>query len=538
MLNHSFFAGYKKLFIELAIVVMNKSYIAKNKIIMRKYWLPFFIGALFCLPANAQKKTVTAKPNTSATFDNYIQQALKLWKTPGLSVAVVKDGNVVFKKAYGVTELGKPEAFTTSTLSICASTTKAMTAVCMGILVDEGKVKWTDKVSDIYPAFKLYDNYANAEVTVKDLFTHNTGLGNADWLWVIGTPLETVIEKMRLIKPAYSIRSSFIYQNLMYVVAGEVIHKISGQTYDEFIQQHLFAPLGMLHTFPNYTLSKAEPSHITPHFMYEDSVVKPISFIEPHGIDAAGGVWSCADDINKWMLFLLDSTKINGKALLSANTYAALFTPTSFSTNDFYPTAKLTKPHWTTYGLGWFQEDYRGKMVNFHTGSLDGAVAICGLINDEHFGIYIFANMDHTEIRHALMYKAMDLWVFDDNRNDWSTDFYKMYKALAGTSKKEEDDFEAKRVLNTKPSLAIKEYTGKYSNEIYGDAEIILNGDSLKLQFPNNINLPLSHWHYNTFYGKFEYEWYGKGWVTFKLNDEAKIESLDFNGIEYSKKDE
>lgn len=503
---------------------------------MRKIWMPVIITVLFFVQVQAQKKNTIAKLDVSASFDAYIQQALALWKTPGISVAVVKDGNVVFKKGYGVTELGRPEAFTTSTLSICASTTKAMTAVCMGMLVDEGKIKWTDKVSEIYPAFKLYDNYANAEVTVKDLFTHNAGLGNADWLWVIGTPVDTVIEKMRLLKPEYSMRSSFIYQNLMYVVAGEVIHKVSGKTYDEFIQERLFTPLGMLHTYPNYSLSVKEPSHITPHYMYKDSVVKPITFIEAKGIDAAGGVWSCADDINKWMMFMLDSAKANGKALLKPETYAALFTPSSFSTNDFYPTAKLTKPHWTTYGLGWFQEDYRGKMVNFHTGSLDGAVAICGLVDDEHFGVYIFGNLDHTEVRHALMYKAMDLWVFGDNKNDWSADFYKMYKGLRNDGEKEETDFEAKRVLNTKPSLELKAYAGKYSNEIYSDAEIVNNNDTLMLQFPNHINVQLNHWHYNTFLGKFEYEWYGKTWITFSLNDEGQVASFNFSGIEYSKK--
>ena len=193
---------------------------------MRKYFVAAFILAT-CIHAGAQKKNETNN-NIAAGFDTYIKNAMPLWKIPGLSIVVVKDGEVVFKKAYGFTELGKPAPFTTSTLSICASTTKAMTAACMGMLVDEGKIKWTDKVSDIYPALKLYDNYANASLTVKDLFTHNTGLGNADWLWLLGYSVDTIIQKMRLLQPAYSFRSSFIYQNLMYVVAGEVIHKVSG----------------------------------------------------------------------------------------------------------------------------------------------------------------------------------------------------------------------------------------------------------------------------------------------------------------------
>ncbi|MDN3655963.1 serine hydrolase domain-containing protein [Ferruginibacter paludis] len=144
---------------------------------MRKFLSVFTVLALLCLQLTAQKKSIKMNGDPSASFDKYIQQSMALWKTPGLSIAVVKDGKVVFKKAYGVAEVGKPQSFTTSTLSICASTTKAMTAVCMGMLVDEGKIKWTDKVSEIYPAFKLYDNYANAEVTIRDLFSHNAGLG-------------------------------------------------------------------------------------------------------------------------------------------------------------------------------------------------------------------------------------------------------------------------------------------------------------------------------------------------------------------------
>jgi hypothetical protein len=273
--------------------------------------------------------------------------------------------------------------------------------------------------------------------------------------------------------------------------------------------------------------------------MYDDSTVKPIKFINYKAVGSAGGVWSCVDDINKWMLFLLDSAKVNGTRLLKPETYCLLFTPASFVTPEqFYPTAKLTKPHWMTYGLGWFQEDYRGKMVNFHTGSLDGAVAICGLINDEHFGVYIFANRDHTEMRHALMYKAMDLWVWGDDKNDWSRDMFAMYNGMAQVSRKEMKDFEAKRVADTKPSLPLKDYTGAYASDIYGSADIALTGDSLlTLTFPNSVVVRLSHWHYNTFLGKFANEWNGKDWLTFNFNAEGKVTGFNFLGLEYGKKE-
>jgi CubicO group peptidase (beta-lactamase class C family) len=504
-------------------------------IAMRKSFV-FACMFLSFLHTNAQSDSYQ-KTKTTERFDAYIQNAMQLWKTPGLSVVVVKDNAVVFKKAYGVKDISTHEPFNTSTLSICASTTKAMTAVCMGMLVDAGKIKWTDKVSDVYPEFKLYDDYASSEITIKDLFTHNTGLGNADMLWVFDYSIDTIIHQMRYIQPAYSFRSSFGYQNLMYMVAGEVIHKVSGKPWDQFIKDSLFIPLEMDHTYPNYTQSLAENNHITTHYMYEDSVIETIPFIDSKTVDAAGGVWSCADDINKWMMCMLDSTKLNGKRLLKPETYAELFKPQAIVTTDeFYPTQQLTKPHWTTYGLGWFQEDYKGKMIEFHTGSLDGAVAIIGLIPDENFGVYIFANMDHTEIRHALMYKAMDLFVLNDDSNDWSKDLYKLYTGLAAKNKKEEKETEAKRVLNTKLSLELKNYTGNYSNEIYGDAEVVLQGDSLVLKLPNNINVDLSHWNYDTFQGKFEHKWYGKNMVQFSLNEEGKVKDFTFSGITYDKK--
>ncbi len=493
------------------------------------------VSVLISVIATAQN-TSFQKTKTTERFDAYIQNAMNLWKTPGLSVAVVRDGNLIFKKGYGVRNITTHEPFTDSTISICASTTKAMTAVCVGMLVDAGKIKWTDKVSDVYPELKLYDNYANSEMTVKDLFTHNTGLGNADFLWVFDYSMDTVIHQMRYIQPAYSFRSSFEYQNLMYMVAGEVIHKVSGFTWDRFIKDSLFTRLGMNHTFPNYKQSLIYNNHITPHYMYDDSVIETIPYIDSKTVGAAGGVWSCANDVSKWMMFMLDSAKLNGKRLLKPETYAMLFRPQSMVTDaEFYPTQKLTKPHWKTYGLGWFQEDYKGKMVQFHTGSLDGAVAIIGLIPDENFGIYIFANMDHTELRHALMYKAFDLFVLNDDTNDWSKDFYKMYVDLDSVNIKADAKQDSARVLNTKPSLALKAYTGKYSNEIYGDAEIVMQGDSLLLKFPNNINVDLSHWNYDTFQGKFEHKWFGKSLLQFDLKEDGTVKDFSFVGLKYDK---
>jgi CubicO group peptidase (beta-lactamase class C family) len=462
---------------------------------------------------------------------------MPLWKTTGLSVAVVKDGKVIFKKGYGVTNINNPQPFTTSTIAFCASTTKAMTAACIGMLVDEGKLKWDDKLKNVLPGFRLYDPYVSDELTVRDLLRHNAGLGNGDLLWLFGYPSNEIIRRMRYMQPAYSMRSSFIYQNLMYVVAGEVIKKVSDTTWNEFISKRIFEPLGMNHTYTLFKNSVAEPSRMTPHFNIGDTIIKPIEAIDYGGYDPAGSVVSCIDDMTKWMIFLQDSTMINGKRLLKAETFTELFKPQAIiPPNEFYPTRTLTKPHWTTYGLGWFQQDYRGKMIQFHTGSLDGAIAIFGMVLEEKLSFYFFGNLDHSELRHALMWKAIDLWSFNDNSRDWSTDLFNHYQNLKDAAKKREQEKEAKRVLNTKPSQPIEKYTGKYSNEIYGDAEIVLVGNVLKLKFPNNIHLTLNHWHYDVFKGVYDYFWFADSWINFGLNDTGSVDKFDYDGVVYLRK--
>ena len=500
---------------------------------MRSFIL-FILLAFVTLFSNGQKKSGKHPVNTAVLFDEYVQSALQTWKTPGLSVTVVKDGKVVFKKGYGVKELGKPDLYTTSTLSTCASTTKAMTAVCMGILVDEGKVKWTDIVSDILPDFKLADPYVTSQITVRDLFTHNAGLGNADLLWVFGYSRADILHRMQSIPLSYSLRSNFIYQNLMYMVAGEVIKKISGKTWDEFITERLFTPLGMIHTFPDY--SKVPDNEKTGLHFKENDTIKVIKYTQGDNIGAAGGVWSCADDVSKWMQFLLDSARINGKRLLKAETFSELFKPQSFvSENEFYPTKAITKPHWKTYGLGWFQQDYHGQMVQFHTGSLDGLVAILGMIPEYHFAIYVFGNLDHSEIRHALMFKSFDLWCFNDTTKNWSNDFYKLYKGLSDSAKLHEKEAENKRVLNTKPSLSLKSYCGRFSNLSFGNADIVLENDSLAVKLPNDYNMHLKHWNYDTFTGQYDNWWFGKSAIQFLLDNNGAVSGFLLDGISYKK---
>lgn len=497
---------------------------------MQKQFLLLFIT--LCIA-----KLLIAQPlaNQLKEFDAYIEKSKAEWQVPGLGVAVVKDGRVIFKKGYGLRELGTNNLVDTQTIFACASTTKAMTAVCMGMLVDEGKLNWNDAVTKHLPEFRLYDPAVTRELKIRDLFIHNSGVGNADFLWgVMDIPSEEVLRKMEQVKPSYSLRASFIYQNIFYLAAGKVIGRVSGLPWEQFIVERIFKPLGMNRTYP-LLASVKEFNHSKPHYFYNNAqhVITPTS---ADNIGPAGSVSSSIDDISHWMLCMLDSSKYNGGRLLKPNTWIEMFRPqTIVPASQFYPTMQLIKPNWMTYGLGWFQHDYKGKKINYHTGSLAGEVAIHAQLPDAKLGVYVFGNLDHAEVRHALVYKTFDLFALGGNR-DWSKEFLKLYSDLKVKADKEENDFEAKRMANTQPSLALTNYEGKYTSELYGTAEVKIVNGNLRVTTNNFLTATLQHWHLDTFRGDYEKAWYGKAIAQFSLNAKGEICKLDFEEMEFTRK--
>lgn len=476
--------------------------------------------------------------NNVELLDKYVESSRNQWKVPGLAITVVQDGKVVFSKGYGVRQLGKNETVTTETLFGAMSTTKAMTVACLAMMVDEGKVNWDDKVIKHLPNFRLGDSYITNELRVRDLLIHNTGLPNTDFLWGWTPELSPneIVSRMQYANPVYSLRSSFIYQNIMYLVAGQVIEKVSGMSWEKFIAQRLFAPLDMKNTFPNLALSQKYQNRSASHFEIKDKI-QVIPEDSADSIAAAGAVWSTADDIAKWVTFLLENKAANGKPLLKPETLNELFKPQTMVTqSQFYTTAAITKPHWTTYGLGFFQHDYRGEMVNFHTGSLAGRTAIIGLLRDKKLGVYIFGNLDHAEVRHALMYKVFDLFAFNDNSRDWSSEFKTLYDGIKEQGKKREAEMKAKRVLNTKPSLPLSAYAGKYSSPFYGTVEIIFTDGKLTATLSKSVGAELGHWQFDSFMGAWNNSWDGESLFSFQLSPVgAEVVSVTVGGAVLNK---
>lgn len=491
--------------------------------------LPFLMTVLVAVAISGQN----SHQNDIDAFDKYAEAARVTWNVPGMSVAIVLDGKVLLSKGYGLRELGKNEKVDASTLFGAMSTTKAMTAVAMGMLVDEGKVKWDDKVLKHLPDFRLADPYVTNELRVRDLFTHNAGLGNADFLWAWTPELSSneIVRRMQYAPQAYTLRGGFMYQNVMYLVAGLVIEKASGMPWEQFMTTRVFRPLGMNSTFPNLSPSRSYSNRSSAHYEIEKKV-EVIPEMAADSIAAAGAVWSTSDDIAKWVNFVLGNTSVNGKEILKPATLAEMMKPQAIiPVEQFYPTTRLTKPHWTTYGLGWFQHDYRGEMVNMHTGSLAGRTAIIGLIPDKKFGIYIFGNIDHAEVRHALIYKAFDMFVFNDNSRDWSTEAKALYDSLAVEGEKQEKAVEGMRLTGTSPRLPLDAYAGKYSDPFYGSMEVTFADGKLALRVSADLNGLMEHWQHETFQVGWNKRWWGKDLMAFQLNPiTGKVDSLTISG--------
>ena len=476
--------------------------------------------------------------NKVEDFDKYAEAARQEWKVPGMAITVVQDGKVILAKGYGVRELGKATPVDADTLFGAMSTTKAMTAVTMGMLVDEGKVSWDDKVIKHLPDFRVADAYVTSELRIRDLFTHNGGMGNADFLWAWTPELSAaeIVKRMQYARPAYPFRGGYTYQNVMYAVAGQVIEKVSGMPWERFVTERLFAPLGMKNTFATYGASSSYQNRSAAHFEIDGKItVIPERMADP--IAPAGAVWSTANDIAKWIDFMLGNTTVNGKQLLKPATHQALLRPQAIvPPAQFYPTVALTKPHWTTYGLGWFQHDYRGEMVNFHTGSLAGRTAIIGLIPDKKMGIYIFGNVDHAEVRHALMYKAFDVFAFGDSSGrDWSKEMKTLYDGLDAQGKRQVEAQKARRRSDTKPSLALAAYAGKYADPFYGEMEVTFADGKLRLSIGkgDTRSADLEHWHHDTFRTVWQRRWLGEGLVSFQLNSvTGEVEAINISGVQ------
>lgn len=433
---------------------------------------------LISLNANAQI--------TEPQIDHLVESTLKTFNVPGIAVAIVKDGKVIHSKGYGVKSILTQEKVDANTLFGIASNSKAFTTAALAMLADEGKLKWDDKVTQYIPEFKMYNDYVTHEFTIRDLITHRSGLGLGAgdlMIWPDGSDFtpQDIIHNLQYLKPVSSFRAKYDYDNLLYIVAGEVIQKVSGKTWCDFIEERIMKPLEMNNSAASFLRLKDTTNVIAPH-VPTDGKLKVISRYKNKTFDAAAGIYSSVNDLSKWMILQLQNGKYGSEkqnSLFSEkeqNEMWQLQTIIPSATKAPYNT------HFSGYGLGWFLSDIKGYKQVTHTGGLEGIVTQITLFPELNLGIVVLTNQQSGAAFRAITNTIKDTYL-DIPYTDYIELYRKGEKDNASKADKSTEAVWAIVAKNQKDKLKIdhKKYTGLYTDNWFGD--ILISEKKGKLFF-------------------------------------------------------
>jgi len=487
---------------------------------------------LACVAFDARAQAPAPQRVDLSAFDALVAKAARDWRVPGLAIAVVKDDSLVFAKGYGVLEVGKPAPATAHTRFAIGSTTKAMTTAALAMLVDEGRLHWDDRVIDYLPEFRLYDPWVTRELTIRDVLTHRSGLPSVDLLWTRGDLTNAeMINRLRTVRPATSFRSTWDYNNVVYTIAGAIVARVSGMPWDQFVRKRIFGPLQMRESLTLVADLPGQSDVATPHALSRDTVrVVPVRSTD--GVAAAGSVWSSVSDMSRWMRFMLDSGRVGTTRLITPATFSEIVAPQIRAPKEEYPALRLARPNTFSYALGWFVQDYHGETVWMHTGSIDGMSAIIGLMPDRRLGVYVLANLDHAELRHALMYQVFDLYTGAAPR-DWSAELRALFESTRGRPAMSATGqaLPAPAV----PTLPLERSVGTYADSTYGEVVVSLADGALSARFGSREFGRLDAGPYDAFRPHTPTAALGGAPLTFVPDGAGGVASLRVFGVTFAK---
>jgi CubicO group peptidase (beta-lactamase class C family) len=469
-------------------------------------------------------------------IDATVTRAMKAFEVPGIAVAIVKDGKVVFAKGYGVRELGKPQAVDADTLFQIGSNTKAFTAAALAILVDEGKIHWDDKVIQYMPEFQMYDPYVTREFTIRDLLTHRSGLGlgAGDLMFFPESDFsrEEVIHSLRYLKPVSSFRSKFDYDNLLYMVAGQVVAKVTSQSWESFVKQRILDPLQMQPCAPSYELIEDRSDVATPHAVIEGKLTA-IRVESLNAVGPAGSINCSVSRMSQWLITQLNAgTGPQGQKIFSAERSADMW-----SINTIRPLnpalAELNHSNFAGYGLGWGIQDQFGHKRVSHTGGVAGTVTWVSMIPDLKLGVLVFTNQQNGFAMEAIGNQILDSYLGAPSR-DWVTLAGQIAKQRSDEAEKIEAESAKTAATAIAPPLPLASYAGKYADPWRGEAAVDLHEGSLVLKFSRTRELegPLTPYSANVFIVKWlERGLHADAYVRFSQGFDGKVDGFTMQAV-------
>lgn len=457
-------------------------------------------------------------------FDAYIQQAVTNYELPGLAISVIKDDQVVYQKAFGFANLETKRELTTDATFAIASLSKAFTAAAIGILVDEKKLKWTDKVSEYIEAFDLSDDYVASQLTIEDVLAHRSGFDtfDGDLLWYSSDyTREEIINRFANYPMSFGFRTEYGYQNIMFIIAGEIIEKASGTSWEKFIETRIFQALQMNNS---YTSIENYPESLT---IAEPHVKGTLDEIRNY--DNAGGaaaINSNVQDLSKWIKFWLNKGVFNGDTLLSESSYQNIITlQTPIDPSGF---ERRNGINFKGYGLGWFLMDYQGAKVAHHGGGLPGYISKIFICPEMNLGAIILSNGE-TSLPASLMYHLLDHYHGKKVQEDWTKLYLDFSKRSDARLEKLQEERLSSRKATIKSQFTNQDLVGSYIDKVYGEARISEKGGKLiftMLPSKKLFNSEMEHWHYNTYRIRFKDKFLPDGFLTFSQDAEGNVIGL------------
>jgi CubicO group peptidase (beta-lactamase class C family) len=415
------------------------------------------------------------------------------WKVPGLGISIVKDGKVIFSKGFGFRDVKKGLKVTPKTLFAIGSCTKAFTTVAMGILVDEGKLDWNKPVREYLPSFKLKDTFATERMTPLDLVCHRSGLPRHDLMWYgSAANRQEIFDRLQYLEPSKDFRTTFQYQNLMFMTAGYMVGKVAGTTWEKFTQDRIFGPLGMDDCNFSVEDSKKAPDFALPYTEKDDKVIE-IPFRNIDTVGPAGSINSDVTDMAKWLLLNLNKGKFGEKQIISEKSLKEIHSPQMISSKSYV----YDEVFYSTYGMGWGITSYRGHLMLSHGGGIDGFTARVTFMPRDNIGMVILTNMGGTPVPGIVAYNAYDRLLGLD-QIPWNKRVREQRDKAKERAEKAKKEKDKDRKLNTKPSHTLEDYVGDYEHPGYGILAIKKEGDRLKCVL-NSFSFDMKHYHYDIF---------------------------------------
>ncbi len=462
-----------------------------------------------------------------AGLPEFMERGMADWGIPGMAVAVVQNGELVYGRGFGVRKLGSDEAVDEHTVFGMASLTKAMTATALGMLVDEGKLHWDDRVRNHLPWFTLSDPWVSEQISIRDLLSHQVGIGRFTGNRLRFMPSRdpiTIAGFIRHMPFEQPYRSGYIYSNMMYMVAGLVLEAVSGMSWHEFMAERIFAPLDMTSANTSITQISNTNNAAWPHqeIFGEVQIIPRRNF---DNIGPAASVNASVYDMARWMIFQLGEAGVyQGKRLISRENILETHQPQQvFRLED-----PMTEPL-RGYGLGWGLRQYEGYRVSQHSGATDGMTSFLVLLPEKDLGILVVSNL-FCNFRPAVINYILDGMLDIERDKDWHAHFFDTYIEDKARAMERRAAIEGHRTENTSPSRPLEAYTGDYHHIVYDNAKITLGEDGrliMQLWDDEEMIADLEHWHYDTFRAHWRNLSMREKFITFDLDQYGEVKQLN-----------